>query len=47
MLFELIAKYNTGLKTLLQQGISEPAFYDIQFINTRVGQTSSTSNVHT
>ena len=24
---ELIAKYNIGLKTLLQQGISEPIFY--------------------
>ena len=24
---ELIVKYNTGLKTLLQQGISEPIFY--------------------
>ena len=24
---ELIVKYNTGLKTLLQQGISEPLFY--------------------
>ena len=24
---ELIAKYNICLKTLLQQGISEPAFY--------------------
>ena len=24
---ELIVKYNIGLKTLLQQGISEPAFY--------------------
>ena len=25
---ELIVKYNIGLKTLLQQGISEPIFYD-------------------
>ena len=25
---ELIDKYNIGLKTLLQQGISEPIFYD-------------------
>ena len=25
--FELIVKYNIGLKTLLQQGISEPIFY--------------------
>ena len=25
---ELIGKYNIGLKTLLQQGISEPIFYD-------------------
>ena len=25
---ELINKYNIGLKTLLQQGISEPIFYD-------------------
>ena len=25
---ELIVKYNIGLKTLLQQGISEPTFYD-------------------
>ena len=25
---ELIVKYNIGLKTLLQQGISEPLFYD-------------------
>ena len=25
---ELIIKYNIGLKTLLQQGISEPIFYD-------------------
>ena len=24
---ELIVKYNVGLKTLLQQGISEPIFY--------------------
>ena len=24
---ELIVKYNSGLKTLLQQGISEPIFY--------------------
>ena len=24
---ELIVKYNIGLKTLLQQGISEPIFY--------------------
>ena len=24
---ELIVKYNIGLKTLLQQGISEPVFY--------------------
>ena len=24
---ELIVKYNLGLKTLLQQGISEPIFY--------------------
>ena len=24
---ELIVKYNIGLKTLLQQGISEPTFY--------------------
>ena len=24
---ELIVKYNVGLKTLLQQGISEPVFY--------------------
>ena len=26
---ELIVKYNIGLKTLLQQGISEPIFYRI------------------
>ena len=26
-LSELIVKYNIGLKTLLQQGISEPIFY--------------------
>ena len=25
---ELIIKYNIGLKTILQQGISEPIFYD-------------------
>ena len=25
---ELIVKYNIGLKNLLQQGISEPIFYD-------------------
>ena len=25
---ELIFKYNIGLKTLLQQGISKPIFYD-------------------
>ena len=31
---ELIVKYNIGLKTLLQQGISEPIFYgDLDFIN--------------
>ena len=30
---ELIVKYNIGLKTLLQQGISEPYFMVIQFIN--------------
>ena len=25
--FDLISKYNVGLKTLLLQGLSEPAFY--------------------
>ena len=25
--FELVSKYNTGLKSLLQQGLSEPEFY--------------------
>ena len=31
---ELIVKYNIGLKTLLQQGISEPIFYgDLVYIN--------------
>ena len=26
--FELVTKYNTGLGSLLQQGLSEPGFYD-------------------
>ena len=26
--FELMSKYNVGLKTLLQDGLSEPEFYD-------------------
>ena len=30
---ELIVKYNIGLKTFLQQGISEPIFMVIWFIN--------------
>ena len=30
---ELIVKYSIGLKTLLQQGISEPIFMVIWFIN--------------
>ena len=31
---ELIVKYNIGLKTLLQQGISEPIFYgDLVYIS--------------
>ena len=30
---ELIVKYNIGLKTLLQQGISEPIFYGDLVIN--------------
>ena len=30
---ELTVKYNSGLKILLQQGISEPFFMVIQFIN--------------
>ena len=25
--FELVSKYNTGLRSLLQQGLSEPEFY--------------------
>ena len=29
----LIVKYNIGLKTLLQQGISEPIFYGDKFIS--------------
>ena len=29
---ELIVKYNIGLKTLLQQGISEPMFYGVMVI---------------
>ena len=35
---ELIVKYNIGLKTLLQQGISEPKFYGDKkkFINSNV-----------
>ena len=32
---ELIVKYNIGLKTLLQQGISEPTFMVIYFINSK------------
>ena len=29
---ELIVKYNIGLKTLLQQGISEPIFYSNELL---------------
>ena len=25
--FDIVSKYNVGLKTLLQQGLSEPEFY--------------------
>ena len=25
--FEFVSKYDTGLRSLLQQGLSEPAFY--------------------
>ena len=32
---ELIVKYNIGLKTLLQQGISEPIFYGDKLINSK------------
>ena len=33
---ELIVKYNIGLKTLLQKGISEPIFYgDLVYINSK------------
>ena len=27
-LYELVSKFNVGLKTLLHQGLSEPKFYD-------------------
>ena len=37
---ELIVKYNIGLKTLLQQGISEPIFYgDFVYIQTKCWKT--------
>ena len=32
---ELIVKYNIGLKTLLQQGISEPIFYGVLVLNSK------------
>ena len=28
--YELISKYNVGLKTLLSEGLSEPEFYGLQ-----------------
>ena len=33
--FELISKYNVGLKTLLGEGLSEPEFYGALFTNLR------------
>ena len=42
---ELIVKYNIGLKTLLQQGISEPIFYgDLVYIFKRIVEKPSFSD---
>ena len=42
---ELIVKYNIGLKTLLQQGISEPKFYcDLVYIFKRIVGKSNLSD---